>query len=59
MSAIEQIQKLLDCAVRVPIRDAAGVIIPAGVDTAAEAKAYRRCLKIAQEEADERVLQAK
>lgn len=51
MSAVEQIQALIDCAVRVPLYDATGKIInPAGVDAAIEARAYRRCLKIAKEE---------
>ena len=58
MSTIEQIQKLLDCAVQAQVRDAAGVIIPAGYDASIEVRAYKRCLKIVKEEADERILQA-
>ena len=59
MSCVERIRQLLDCAVQAQVRDAAGVIIPAGVDASIEAKAIRRCLKIAQEEENaERLLQA-
>jgi len=51
MSTVERIQQLLDCAVRVPLYDATGkIIVPAGVDAAVEARAYRKCLQIAKEE---------
>jgi hypothetical protein len=55
MSTAERIQELLDCAVRVPARDGAGVITPAGVDAAIEVKTLQRCLKIAAEEESERL----
>lgn len=50
MSTVERIRELLDCAVKAKLRDAAGIIIPSGVDAAIEAKAYKHCLKIAEEE---------
>ena len=50
MSTVERIQELLDCAVRVKIKDDAGVITPAGVDAAIEVKTLQRCLRIAVEE---------
>jgi len=50
MSTVERIREILDCAVRVPIRDAAGVITAAGIDSAVEIKTLERCLKIAEEE---------
>jgi len=50
MSTAQRIQELLDCAVNVPIRDAAGVITPAGIDAAARVEAIGECLKIAREE---------
>lgn len=50
MSTVERIQQLLDCAVLQPTHDKAGVIIPCGIDASIEARAYKRCLKIAQEE---------
>ena len=60
MSTVKRIQELLDCAVRVPVNDAAGIVTPAGVDAAVEAKAYKRCLKIAEEEANaQQIFQAK
>jgi len=61
MSTAQRIQALLDCAVLQPTHDKANVIIPAGIDTSIEVRAYKRCLKIAQEEeakSAERVLQA-
>jgi len=53
MSTVEQIQKLLDCAAKAQVRDAAGVIIPTGNDAAIEARAYRRRLKIVEEAEDD------
>jgi hypothetical protein len=51
MSTVSRIQELLDCAVRVPLYDDTGKIVtPAGADAVIEAKAYKRCLKIAEEE---------
>jgi len=60
MSTVRRIQELLDCALRVPEDDDARIVTPAGVDAAIEAKAYKRCLKIAEEETDaQQILQAK
>ena len=42
MSTIERIQELLDCAVRVPVRDSAGIISPAGVDATVEVKTLKK-----------------
>ena len=54
MSTVERIRELLACAVRVPIYDQSGKIInPAGVEAAVEARAIRKCLKIAEEEENE------
>ena len=50
MSTVQRIEEILAAAVRVPIRDAAGIITPAGIDVAARAKALRECLEIAKEE---------
>jgi len=50
MSTAKRIQELLDCAVKVPVRDKAGNITPEGIDAAARAKALQDCLKIAQDE---------
>jgi len=50
MSTAKRIQELLDCAVKVPVRDKAGIITPEGIDAAARAKALQECLKIAKEE---------
>jgi len=51
MSTVKRIQELLDCATAVPIYDKSGKIInPPGVEAAIEARALRRCLKIAKEE---------
>ena len=50
MSTAQRIQELLDCAVRVPEKDKAGIIIPAGIDAQVRVKALNDCLKIAQDE---------
>jgi len=50
MTTSDRIRELLTVAERVPIRDAAGVVIPAGVDAAIEARVLKRCLTIAIEE---------
>ena len=50
MATEERIKQLLDCVTRVPVKDAAGVYIPGGVDTAIRARAIADCLKIVQEE---------
>jgi len=50
MSTVQRIEQLLAAAVRVPIRDAAGIITPTGGENAARVKALRECLKIAREE---------
>ena len=56
MSTVQRIEEILASAVKVPIRDAAGIITPAGIDAAARVKAIGECLKIAKEEdADETV----
>jgi hypothetical protein len=61
MSTVKRIQELLDCAVKVPLYDGTGKIVtPAGADAVIEAKTLKRCLKIAQEEADaQQIFQAK
>jgi len=46
----ERIRELLTVAERVPTHDAAGVIIPAGIDAAVEVRTLKRCLIIAIEE---------
>lgn len=46
MATVERIQELLDSAVYIPIKDGAGIIIPAGLDAAIRAKAIQDCLKI-------------
>ena len=50
MSTVERREEILAAAVKVPIRDAAGIITPAGIDAAARVKAIGECLKIAREE---------
>jgi len=50
MSTVQRIEELLSAAVKVPIRDAAGIITPAGIDAAAKVKAIGECLKSAKEE---------
>ena len=50
MTTEERIKQLLDCAVRMPAKDAAGVYIPSGMDATVRAKAIADCLKIVQDE---------
>jgi len=50
MATVERIKELLNCAVRIPVRDAAGVIRPDGVDASIRAKAIQECLKIIEDE---------
>lgn len=50
MSTVQRIEEILAAAVRVPIRDAAGIVTPAGIDAAVRVKALRECLEIAKEE---------
>jgi hypothetical protein len=50
MSTVERIQELLNCANRIPERDAAGIITAAGIDAKVQAEALTQCLKIAQDE---------
>ena len=50
MATVERIKELLNCAVRIPVHDAAGVIRPDGVDASIRAKAIQECLKIAEDE---------
>ena len=50
MATEERIKQLLDCAVRMPTKDAAGVYIPGGMDATVRAKAIADCLKIVQDE---------
>lgn len=50
MAAVERLQDLLACTMRVPVRDAAGVIRPDGVDASIRAKAIQDCLKIVEDE---------
>lgn len=50
MATEERIQQLLDCANSIPMKDVAGIIIPAGVDSAIRAKAIKECLQIVQDE---------
>lgn len=49
MATIERIQQLLDCANKVPEKDAAGIIIPSGVDARERVKALKECLKIVKD----------
>lgn len=50
MATVERIKQLLNCAERVPVKDGAGVVVPAGVDASIRAKAIQECLKIAEDE---------
>ena len=50
MATEERIRQLLDCAVKAPVKDAAGVYIPGGMDATVRAKAIADCLKIVQDE---------
>jgi len=50
MATEERIRQLLDCAVKAPVKDAAGVYIPGGMDATIRAKAIADCLKIVQDE---------
>ena len=50
MSTVSRIKELLDCAVRIPVKDDAGIITAAGIDAGIEVKTLERCLKIAKEE---------
>ena len=50
MATEERIKQLLDCAVKAPVKDAAGVYIPGGMDATVRAKAIADCLKIVQDE---------
>ena len=50
MATEERIKQLLDCAVKAPTKDAAGVYIPGGMDATVRAKAIADCLKIVQDE---------
>ena len=50
MATEERIKQLLDCAVKAPVKDAAGVYIPGGMDSTVRAKAIADCLKIVQDE---------
>ena len=50
MATEERIKQLLDCAVKMPTKDAAGVYIPGGMDATVRAKAIADCLKIVQDE---------
>lgn len=50
MSTVQRIQELLDCAVRVPEKDDAGIITATGIDATVRIKALQDCLKIAQDE---------
>lgn len=45
LDRIERIKKLLAADVAQPLKDGAGIIIPAGVDAAHRAAAYRRSLE--------------
>lgn len=46
----ERLQELLDKYQSVPLKDGAGIVTPAGNDTASEAKGIALCLRIALEE---------
>ena len=50
MATEERIKQLLDCAVKIPVKDAAGVYIPGGMDATIRARAIADCLKIVQDE---------
>ena len=50
MTTSDRIRELLVIAERVPTHDAAGVIIPAGIDAVIEIRTLKRCLTIAIEE---------
>ena len=50
MSTVERIEKLLAAAVRVPVKDKAGIVTPAGIDAGVRVKVLRECLDIAREE---------
>ena len=56
MSTVERIQELLNCANRIPERDAAGIITAVGIDAKIQAEALTQCLKIAQDEERKRDL---
>jgi len=53
MSTVQRIEEILAAAVQVPVRDAAGIITPSGVDAAARVKAIKDCLRIVKEEEDD------
>lgn len=50
MQTIKRIQRLLDEIERIPERDDAGIITPAGYEAVMQAKAVRECLRIVKEE---------
>lgn len=50
MSTVERIQAILDCEVRTPIKDEAGIITPEGIDSKVRIDTLQECLKIAQSE---------
>lgn len=50
MATVERIEQLLNCAERVPVKDNAGIIIPAGIDAAVRVKAFQECLRLIKDE---------
>lgn len=49
MEIVSRIKTLLDCASRIPLKDAAGIITPSGVDSLVEVRILERCLKLIKE----------
>lgn len=49
MSTIEHIQAILDAAVSLPLKDSAGIIIPAHVDARHQAAGMRRIINALEE----------
>jgi hypothetical protein len=50
LSTSTRIQALIDCAEKVPVKDAAGIITAAGIDAGVRIKALEECLRIAEDE---------
>jgi hypothetical protein len=50
MSTSKRIQAIIDCEERTPIKDAAGIITPEGIDSKVRIDTLLECLKIAKSE---------
>jgi hypothetical protein len=48
LSICDRIQRVIDSEGVIPVKDAAGVITPEGIDYAVRMKAYKECLAIAR-----------